>query len=127
MDSFGGLAATSEVEVDLITDAYRITGLTRTRFGRVTDIVNQLLGQHLTVEKATISEHADPGAPLAAPSALVDVSSILLLAAPGLTGTASSEMRIPEACGEGDARRSRPSASREPSTCRWGAARSMGC
>ena len=96
MDSFGGLAATSEVEVDLITDAYRITGLTRTRFGRVTDIVNQLLGQHLTIEKATISEHADPGAPLAAPSALVDVSSILLLGAPGLTGTASSEMRIPK-------------------------------
>ena len=127
MDSFGGLDATSEVEVDLITDAYRITGLTRTRFGRVTDIVNQLPGQHLTVEQATISEHADPGAPLAAPSALVDVSSILLLAAPGLTGDGELGDAHSEACGEGDARAPAASASRERSTCRWGAARSMGC
>jgi hypothetical protein len=96
MDSFGGLGATSEVAVDLMTDAYRISGVTRTRFGRVTDIVNQLLGQHLAVEQATISEHADPGATLAAPSAVVDVGSILLLTAPGLTGVASSEMRIPK-------------------------------
>jgi hypothetical protein len=96
MDSFGGLSASSEVGVDLITDAYRISGVVQTRFGRVTDIVNQLLGQHLTVERATISEHADPGGALSAPSALVDASSILLLAAPGLTGATSSEMRIPK-------------------------------
>ena len=96
MDSFGGLNATSQVEIDLITDAYRITGEVQTRFGRVTDILNQLLGQHLTVEHATISEHTDPTATLAAPSAVVDVSSILLLVAPGLTGDASSEMRIPK-------------------------------
>lgn len=96
MDSFGGLNAVSKVEIDLITDAYRITGVVQTRFGRVTDILNQLLGQHLAVEQATISEHADPGATLAAPSAIVDVSSILLLTAPGLTGEASSEMRIPK-------------------------------
>ncbi len=51
MDSFGGLGAASEVAVDLITDAYRITGVTQTRFSRVTDIVNQLLGQHLSVEQ----------------------------------------------------------------------------
>lgn len=96
MDSFGGLDATSEVEVDLITDAYRISGVVRTRFGRVADILNQLLGQHLAVEHATISEHADPSGTLAAPSALVDVASILLLVAPGLTGSPSSEMRIPK-------------------------------
>lgn len=96
MDSFGGLSATSQVEIDLITDAYRISGEVQTRFGRVTDILNQLLGQHLTVEHATISEHADLSATMGAPSAIVDVSSILLLAAPGLTGEASSEMRIPK-------------------------------
>jgi hypothetical protein len=96
MDSFGGLSATSEVAVDLITDAYRISGVVQTRFGRVTDIVNQVIGQHLAVERATISEHADPGATLSAPTAMVDVGSILLLAAPGLTGAASSEMRIPK-------------------------------
>ena len=72
MDSFGGLNATREVEIDLITDAYRISGVVQTPFGRVTDILNQLLGQHLTVEHATLSEHADPSATLAAPSAIVD-------------------------------------------------------
>ena len=96
MDSYGGLTAASEVEVDLITDAYRISGVVQTRFGRVTDILNQLLGQHLAVEHATISEHADPSATLAAASAIVDAASILVMAAPGLTGDASSEMRIPK-------------------------------
>ena len=96
MDSFGGLGAVRQVEVDLITDAYRITGTVQTRFGRVTDILNQLLGAHLTVEHATISEHADPSATLAAPSAIVEAASILLMTAPGLTGEASSDMRIPK-------------------------------
>ena len=96
MDSFSGLGAVRQVEVDLITDAYRITGTVQTRFGRVTDILNQLLGAHLTVEHATISEHADPSATLAAPSAIVEAASILLMTAPGLTGEASSDMRIPK-------------------------------
>ena len=96
MDSFGGMSGARNVEIDLLTDAYRISGTVLTRFGRVSDIVNQLTGSHLSVEHATISEHADPSATLAAPSATVDVESILLLAAPGLTGEASSEMRIPK-------------------------------
>ena len=94
MDSFGGLGATREVEVDLLTDAYRVIGTVETRFGRATDIVNQQNSTHLVVSRATISEHADPAATVSAPSALVAVSSILVLAAPGLTGEASTEMRI---------------------------------
>lgn len=96
MDSFGGLGAVREVEVDLLTDAYRISGVVQTRFGRVTDILNQPTGAHLAIERATISEHADPSATLAAPSAIVDLASILLMSAPGLTGAASSDMRIPK-------------------------------
>ena len=96
MDQFGGISALKRVEVDLLTDAYRISGAVQTRFGRVTDIVNQLSSTHLLVEHATISEHADPSATMAAPIAVVDVGSILLLAAPGLSGEASSEMRIPK-------------------------------
>ena len=96
MDPFGGLSATRGVEVDLLTDAYRISGTVNTRFGRVTDILNQLPGDHLAIEHATISEHADPTATLAAPSAIVAIASILLLSAPGLIGEASSEMRIPK-------------------------------
>ncbi len=96
MDQFGGISALKRVEVDLLTDGYRISGAVQTRFGRVTDILNQLSSTHLLVEHATISEHADPGATMAAPSASVDVGSILLLTAPGLGGEASSEMRIPK-------------------------------
>lgn len=96
MDQFGGFSAIRKVEVDVITDAYRVSGTVQTRFGRVTDILNQLTAAHLVVEQATITEHADPSAALAAPSALIDLTSILVLSAPGLTGTASAEMRIPK-------------------------------
>ena len=96
MDGFGGLSAIRSVEVDLITDAYRISGIVQTRFGRVTDILNQLTGMHLAVEHATISEHGDPGPALAAPSAMIDAASILVLAAPKLTGGTSPDMRIPK-------------------------------
>lgn len=96
MDQFGGFSAPRQVEVDLITDAFRVSGKVQTRFGRVADILNQLTSTHLVVEQATISEHADPTGTLAAPTAAVDLTSILLLVAPGLTGEASSEMRIPK-------------------------------
>ncbi len=94
MDPFGGLEGANPVAVDLLTDAYRITGMVQTRFGRVTDILNQQGSTHLTVTQATISEHADPTATLSAASTLVAISSILLLVAPTLTGEAGVEMRI---------------------------------
>jgi hypothetical protein len=94
VDSFGVLEGAKPVEVDLLTDAYRITGTVQTRFGRVTDILNQQSSTHLTVTRATISEHADATATLSAPSTLVALSSILLLVAPALTGDAGGEMRI---------------------------------
>lgn len=93
MDQFGSYTV-REVEVDLLTDAYRVSGTVRTRFERMTDILNQLTGLHLTVEQATISEHADPAATVAAPSAVVATSAIILFSAPGLTGDSSAEMRI---------------------------------
>jgi hypothetical protein len=49
MDRFGGISALKRVEVDLLTDAYRISGTVQTRFGRVTDILNQLSSMHLLV------------------------------------------------------------------------------
>lgn len=94
MDGFGGFGTVERVEVDLLTDAFRISGSLDTRFGRVTDILNQLTATHLAVQQATVSEHADPTGTLAAPLAMVDVGSILLLAAPGLTGGSSADMRI---------------------------------
>lgn len=94
MDGFSPFGTLRRVEVDLLTDAYRISGTVETRFGRVTDILNQLPGSHLHVTNATVSEHADPSATIGAPSLLVATSSILVLVAPGLTGEAGGEMRI---------------------------------
>lgn len=94
MDSFGGFAAVREVEVDLLTDAYRISGTIHTRFGRVTDILNQQSSSHVTVTGATVVEHADPDTERREPSVLVAISSILVLEAPGLSGAAGTEMRI---------------------------------
>jgi hypothetical protein len=91
----GGIGALASVSIDLYTTAYRVSGSIETRFGRVTEILNQLSGGHLTVLQAMITEHADPGSTLATPSALVAVDEILFMVATDLTGT-SNEMRIPK-------------------------------
>lgn len=98
MNEFGadgfGFAAVREVQVDLYTSAYRVSGTVRTRFSRVAEILNQLSDAHLVVEEATISEFADPSATLGAPSALVPTDEILVMLALSLDGAGSTEMRI---------------------------------
>ena len=94
MDSFSGFGTVSDVEVDVLTDAYRIAGTVQTRFARLTDILNLQAGTHLTITRATISEHADPTATVAASSTLVALSAILVMSAPALTGETGSGMRI---------------------------------
>ncbi len=96
MESFTGMREAREIQVDLLTDSYRVSGSVMTRFDRVTDILNQLAGSHLTVGQATISEHADPTATQSAPTVSIDVAAILVLAAPGLAGQANAEMRVPK-------------------------------
>jgi hypothetical protein len=91
----GGIGALASVSIDLYTTAYRVSGSIETRFGRVTEILNQLSGGHLTVLQAMITEHADAGSTLTTPSALVAVDEILFMVATDLTGT-SNEMRIPK-------------------------------
>jgi hypothetical protein len=91
----GGIGAVNAVSVEMYTTAYRVSGRIETRFSRITEILNQQSGGHLTVHHATISEHADPAATLGAPSALVAVDEIVLMVATDLTG-ASNEMRIPK-------------------------------
>ncbi len=96
MDSFSGFLEARPVEVDLLTDAHRVSGTVLTRFERVTDILNQLIGSHLAVAHATISEHGDPSATQAAPAAMIDVGAILVFTAQGLAPSASAEMRVPK-------------------------------
>ena len=91
----GGIGEVRTVAVDVYTAAYRISGDVETRFGRVTEILNQLTGAHLEVLRATLSEHSDPTATVAAPTALVAVDEVLVMIADGLGGQ-SGEMRIPK-------------------------------
>jgi hypothetical protein len=93
--AFGGIGAVSSVDVDVYTAAYRVSGSIETRFSRVTEILNQLTGLHMDVLRATVSEHADPTATLAAPSALVAVEEILVMVAADLPA-GSGDMRIPK-------------------------------
>jgi hypothetical protein len=90
----GGYATVEEVEVELFTSAYLVTGAIHTPFRRVAEVLNQLPGAHLTIEGARITEHGvdGPGEPVG--SALVTVDEVLVLVAPGLVGASSSEMRI---------------------------------
>ena len=46
MDSFTGLRTANDVEVAVVTDAYRISATVQTRFARLTDILNQQAGTH---------------------------------------------------------------------------------
>lgn len=96
MSAFGvdGFATTSEVAVDVYTATYRVSGTVRTPFARVAEILNQLPASHLAVEKATISEHADPVGTLAAPSALVALDEIVVMVAADTRAEPRAEMRI---------------------------------
>ena len=84
------------VAIDVYTAAYRVSGETSTRFGRVGDIVNQVTSTHLIVEHATVSEYADPAATTGALQVLVTLDEILFVVAAETAGEARPEMRIPK-------------------------------
>lgn len=85
----------TEVQLDLYTDAFRVSGTLRTRFTRVGDILNQLGGTHLALEHATVSEYDDATATLGAQQVHVALDEVLLcIATTG--GEARPEMRIPK-------------------------------
>jgi hypothetical protein len=75
------------VEVELYTDSFRVSGHLTTRFHSVGDILNLSEAGHLTVEQATVSEYADPGASRGGQSVLVAVDSILF----GISSQTSSD------------------------------------
>ena len=79
MDSFTGLGTANDVEVDVVTDAYRISGTVRPASRASPTSSISRAGTHLTITHATISEHADPTATVAASSALVTVPAILIM------------------------------------------------
>lgn len=98
MSGFGfeGFASVESVEVEIYTSAYRITGRIHTPFRRVAEILNQLPSAYVTIEEASIVEHAAAGSAIPVPPATahVAVDEILVLLAPGIAGQPRSEMRI---------------------------------
>lgn len=83
------------VRVDLYTAAYRVSGTLPTRFGRITDILNQVTADQLPVQQATISEYDDPTATLDAPQVHVSLDAVLFGIA-AVDAAARPEMRIPK-------------------------------
>lgn len=96
MSGFGfeGFAPVESVAVEIYTSAYRITGTIHTPFRRVAEILNQLPSAHVTIEEASIAEHAAAGSATRAGTAHVAVDEILVMVAPGLVGQPRAEMRI---------------------------------
>jgi hypothetical protein len=95
MSRGGGIGDARLIPVDVYTSAYRVSGSIETRFGRITEILNQQTGGHLPVLRGTVREHADPPTALAVPTALVSVEEILVMVAEDMSGS-STEMRIPK-------------------------------
>ncbi|TME33118.1 MAG: hypothetical protein E6I62_04605 [Chloroflexi bacterium] len=97
MSAFGGdifePASFSQVELDVYTTDYRVSGTVSTRFGRVSDILNQLSSSHIPLVRATISEYDDPSSTLAAEHVHVPVEEILFCVA-STEGEARPDMRI---------------------------------
>jgi len=91
---FEGFAAVESVAVEIYTSAYRISGTIHTPFRRVAEILNQLPSAHVTLEEASIAEHAAAGPATRAAIAHVAIDEILVMVAPGIAGQPRAEMRI---------------------------------
>lgn len=98
MSGFGfeGFAPVESVVVEIYTSAYRITGAIHTPFRRVAEILNQLPSGHVTIEEASIAEHAAQTLTRAG-TAHVAVDDILFMVAPEIAGQPRAEMRIQKA------------------------------
>ena len=83
----------SQVELEVYTSDYRVSGTISTRFGRVTDILNQVSSSHIPLVRATTSEYDDPASTLAAEHVHVSVDEILFCVA-STDGEARPDMRI---------------------------------
>ena len=91
--AFEGFATPQPVAVEIDTSSYRLTGTVTTPFRRVAEILNQVPSGHLTLDHATMVDHAR-GSVTRLPSALVAVDAILILRAPDLSGGVREDMRI---------------------------------
>jgi hypothetical protein len=93
-DPFSG-PTMAQVQLDLYTTDYRVSGTVATRFNRVADVLNLAGGSHLMLDHATVSEYDDPTATLGAQQVFVALDEVLFTIA-ATEGEARPEMRIPK-------------------------------
>ncbi len=92
-----GASGVDSLQIDVYTAAYRVSGTTRTRFARVADVLNQLVGDHLHIEQATLSEFDAPTATIGAQQVMVSRDEILFaIVASSGAEVSRPEMRIPK-------------------------------
>jgi hypothetical protein len=96
MSGFGfeAFAPVESVAVEIYTSAFRITGTIHTPFRRVAEILNQLPSAFVTIEGASIVEHAAPDSATRSGTAHVATDEILVMVAPDIAGQPRAEMRI---------------------------------
>jgi hypothetical protein len=87
MTFMGGVEGVRDIEAEVTTSGYRVSGIVHTRFDRIAAILNSLDHTHLVLEGVTIRELDDGATSWTAASATVPLDEILFLAAslPGAT------------------------------------------
>jgi hypothetical protein len=98
MDPFGSSfslqASVRPVKVEVYTPAFRVLGVTSTRFARVADVMNQVSTTHLSVGDATLTEYGDKAGKAERRRVLVPVEQILFVVTPELEGAARADMQV---------------------------------
>ena len=81
MTFMGGAEGARDIDVEVTTSGYRVSGIVQTRFDRIAAILNNLDHTHLVIHNVTIRELDDEASPWNAASATVPLDEILFLAA----------------------------------------------
>ena len=85
-----------QVQVELYTSGFRVSGRMATRFRRVADILNLTSSSHLIVEEALVVDYADPASTRTAGQVMVPVEAVMFGSSSGVDDSGADEMRIPK-------------------------------
>ena len=85
-----------QVQVELYTSGFRVSGRMATRFRRVADILNLSSSTHLIVEEAVVVDYADPASHRTAGQVMVPVEAVMFGSSSGVDDSGADEMRIPK-------------------------------
>jgi hypothetical protein len=93
-DEFGPQVV--QVQVELYTAGFRVSGKMATRFRRVADILNLTSSTHLIVEDAAVADYADPANIRSGGQVMVPIDAVLFGISTGVDDRGAEELRIPK-------------------------------